>query len=324
MRLAAIALCLVGCKSYVQPGGPAIVIGNGPDAGATTAEAGACMWPSAFNPTGAEQAGSCSASAISGPADGGTLSCSSTEYALKCVGEIPVSTGTAIILPPAPAPNSSLGCRGLPLPTAEGVSYYCCPCSHGKDDNPFESGDAASLSEDSSVQSEATAKQDGAACYPLFHACASNDECCSPNRCLNITGTLECQQEGPSVGGPDAGPDAATFTVDGGACVWPASVSQTGDASAAGCWAQAAFNICEVPNGSLASADGTITGPDGKPVTNACHDYCSASEYALTCTTATLSPMPIPDPDPSLGCSVIPVPTPSDALFYCCPCGAGQ
>jgi hypothetical protein len=46
---------------------------------------------------------------------------------------------------------------------------------------------------------------DAAACFPLFHACSTNAECCAPNRCLNITGTLECQQEGPAVDGSAGG-----------------------------------------------------------------------------------------------------------------------
>jgi hypothetical protein len=41
---------------------------------------------------------------------------------------------------------------------------------------------------------------DAPACFPLFHACGANSDCCAPNRCLNITGTLECQQEGPAGG----------------------------------------------------------------------------------------------------------------------------
>jgi hypothetical protein len=108
---------------------------------------------------------------------------------------------------------------------------------------------------------------------------------------------------------------------DAGACTWPASVTPVSDASTVGCWAQASFNICEVPNGGSVNAqDGTILGPDGKPVANACHDVCSASEYALTCTGATMSPSTIPSPDSSLGCKVIPGPTPSNELAYCCPC----
>jgi hypothetical protein len=115
-----------------------------------------------------------------------------------------------------------------------------------------------------------------------------------------------------------------TTAADAGACAWPASVTQVGDASIAGCWAQATINICEVPNGGTVNAqDGTITSPDGKPVTNACHDACSASEYALTCTGEVQS-YPIPSPESSLGCRAIPVPTPSNRLFYCCPCTGGQ
>jgi hypothetical protein len=115
-----------------------------------------------------------------------------------------------------------------------------------------------------------------------------------------------------------------TTDADAGACAWPASVTQIGDASTAGCWAQATFNICEVPSGGTVNGqDGTITGADGKPVTNACHNACSASEYALTCA-AEVQSHPIPSPDGSLGCKAIPVPTPSNQLFYCCPCAGGQ
>jgi hypothetical protein len=122
--------------------------------------------------------------------------------------------------------------------------------------------------------------------------------------------------------GADATPPTA---VDGGTCAWPASVTSSGDASTVGCWAQASFNICEVPNGGSVNAqDGTIRGPDGQVVTDACKDACSVSEYALTCTGDTIMPSSIPSPDTSLGCTVIPVPTPSNALFYCCPCGPGR
>jgi hypothetical protein len=58
------------------------------------------------------------------------------------------------------------------------------------------------------------------ACYPLFHACTTTEECCAPNRCFSITGAATCQQEGPVVdadvqidaappdGIPQADPDA--------------------------------------------------------------------------------------------------------------------
>jgi len=88
-----------------------------------TADAGACAWPSVFNSTGDESAVGCWASAVSGPADAGVFSCSSAEYWLTCVGAL-------LQLPPdtIPAPDSSLGCRVLPLPTPPDTMYYCCPC----------------------------------------------------------------------------------------------------------------------------------------------------------------------------------------------------
>jgi hypothetical protein len=42
------------------------------------------------------------------------------------------------------------------------------------------------------------------ACLPLFQRCTTDSQCCSPNRCLIITGEPPCQQEGPAL--PDAGP----------------------------------------------------------------------------------------------------------------------
>ena len=41
---------------------------------------------------------------------------------------------------------------------------------------------------------------DSAACFPLFHDCAMTADCCGPYRCLNITGHLACQGEGPVTG----------------------------------------------------------------------------------------------------------------------------
>lgn len=109
---------------------------------------------------------------------------------------------------------------------------------------------------------------------------------------------------------------------DAGACTLPPGVTALGDAGGVGCRAQASFSVCQVPNGgSINAQNGTILGPDGMPVSNACHDVCSASEYALTCTGASLSPSTIPSPASWLGCKVIPGPTPSNELFYCCPCG---
>ncbi|SRR6266545_797346 len=42
------------------------------------------------------------------------------------------------------------------------------------------------------------ATTDAAACYPLFHACMSSDQCCAPNLCLTINGGPACQVEGPA------------------------------------------------------------------------------------------------------------------------------
>jgi hypothetical protein len=42
------------------------------------------------------------------------------------------------------------------------------------------------------------------ACLQLFQRCTTDSQCCSPNRCLNITGESQCQMEGPALidGGP--------------------------------------------------------------------------------------------------------------------------
>ena len=40
---------------------------------------------------------------------------------------------------------------------------------------------------------------DVAGCFSLFHVCGTTSDCCDPYRCLNITGELECQLEGPAI-----------------------------------------------------------------------------------------------------------------------------
>lgn len=192
-----ISLSFGGCA----PGGPPTTLGNGTGAGAIAEEGGACTWPSAFNSTGLQPAGTCRAQAVSGRAEGGTLSCSSTEYILLCAGEPPVSTGTAIVVAPAPGPSSSLGCRGLPLPTAEGVSYYCCPCGQGINEvNPLQgvSPSDASVSSPSDAAGGTSPAAAGDANAPttcsmpaadLDHSCTSDSDCvavpggdpCNPN-----------------------------------------------------------------------------------------------------------------------------------------------
>jgi hypothetical protein len=137
---------------------------------------------------------------------------------------------------------------------------------------------------------------------------------------LTACGSNTAGEDGRQVGEPDVSA-ASSIIVDAGACGWPTSVTLSGDAGSVGCWAKPTFNICEVPNGGSVNAqDGTIRGPDGQVVTDACKDACSASEYALTCTGDTMMPSSIPSPDSSFGCTGIPVPTPSNVLFYCCPC----
>jgi hypothetical protein len=69
-----------------------------------------------------------------------------------------------------------------------------------------------------------------------------------------------------------------------------------------------------VPNGSTVHEDGGITLADGStvPLAGFCKDWCSPTEYSLTCNPT--------EPDPSLGCSVIPIPTPANTSVWCCPC----
>jgi hypothetical protein len=70
-------------------------------------------------------------------------------------------------------------------------------CHRSVDSSDAQDGPAAdgdSSAQDASMDSG----QDAAACYPLFHACTSSDQCCAPNLCINITGTPACQVEGPA------------------------------------------------------------------------------------------------------------------------------
>jgi hypothetical protein len=65
----------------------------------------------------------------------------------------------------------------------------------------IESSDAQTASKDADAVLDAPGESSGdhpPACYPLFHACTTDGECCAPNRCLNITGTPACQVEGPA------------------------------------------------------------------------------------------------------------------------------
>jgi len=85
-------------------------------------DAGSCTWPANLTPGSDESAVGCWAHAVTGGADGGAFTCSLAEYSLDCVGAMSASTMSI------PAPDSSLGCRILPLPTPSNRLYYCCPC----------------------------------------------------------------------------------------------------------------------------------------------------------------------------------------------------
>jgi len=94
-------------------------------------DGGVCAWPERFNPTSDASVVGCWAHTISGAADGGQFSCSSSEYALDCMGDIQ-RFDSGCQMKTMPGPDSSLGCRVLPLPTPPNVLYYCCPCGESQ------------------------------------------------------------------------------------------------------------------------------------------------------------------------------------------------
>ncbi len=103
----------------------------GVEQASTPVDAGLCTWPNGF-PTGEETALGCWAHPITdaclSPGEPTCQSaCSASEYALHCIGEYtwPDSGCQTRIIP---GPDSSLGCRLLPLPTTGTDEYYCCPC----------------------------------------------------------------------------------------------------------------------------------------------------------------------------------------------------
>jgi hypothetical protein len=53
---------------------------------------------------------------------------------------------------------------------------------------------------DGGHNNDAASAEDAPACYPLFRACTTTEQCCAPYRCLNING-LACQLEGPMIEG---------------------------------------------------------------------------------------------------------------------------
>ena len=155
----------VGCGDASGPG-PATTMDSGlPDALAgsdgvpsdpsTGVESGACTWSADFNPGSDEDALGCWAHPVTDPCQipiGDTIgtngmivgpdgnpatdqscrfACAGSEFALHCVGTY-TWPDSGCETRTMPAPDSSLGCRILPLPTPENQSYYCCPCGGGQ------------------------------------------------------------------------------------------------------------------------------------------------------------------------------------------------
>jgi len=95
-------------------------------------DGGACTWPAKFTSVSDGSAVGCWAHTISGPVDASQTTCSSAEYALGCVGEWPYSADGGNVHATVPEPDTSLGCRILPIPTMVNTSFYCCPCGQGQ------------------------------------------------------------------------------------------------------------------------------------------------------------------------------------------------
>ena len=49
--------------------------------------------------------------------------CTSSEYALDCIGASPPAGGI-------PDPDPALGCKVIPIPTPSNALFYCCPCTN--------------------------------------------------------------------------------------------------------------------------------------------------------------------------------------------------
>ena len=94
-------------------------------------DAALCTWPTSFTSSGDEYAVGCWAHPSSGTTNADQYSCSASEYALHCVGDVAWPDSGCEVLT-MPAPDSSLGCRLLPLPTPSNQNYYCCPCGQGQ------------------------------------------------------------------------------------------------------------------------------------------------------------------------------------------------
>jgi len=110
------------------------------------------------------------------------------------------------------------------------------------------------------ADASAASGTDATACFALFHSCGNSADCCAPNRCLNITGTLACQQEGPAVGG--------SSTVTGG----NGGIAGTGGASSSN-----SGSSCYDSSGTIATTAKTCTlASDCKEVVQPTSNCCGA------------------------------------------------
>jgi len=138
-----------------------------------------------------------------------------------------------------------------------------------------------------------------AACYPLFHDCALDTECCAPNRCLNITGTRKCQVEGPQM--TDGGGGSAGGSGDGGAMTCADLAARAAallgkDCTASDqCTVTTVYNCCTVYTGIRADAKAAFESAQAEH-TRACPDLrgCQCQDHTETNELVPLHQPPLP------------------------------
>ena len=107
-------------------------------------------------------------------------------------------------------PLEGASCGGCCSGTVGGTCVFACPGDAGQVSATCEAPGAwhlsgACTSSDGAAAEAGDAATDAstdAACIGLFQACTETSQCCTPYACINITGTLQCQLEGPAI---DAG-----------------------------------------------------------------------------------------------------------------------
>jgi hypothetical protein len=126
-------------------------------------------------------------------------------------------------------------------------------------------------------------------------------------------GTGEVASDGgnASVAKDSALEDASTI-VDGGSCIWPASLNPQ-DASDGQCIAARTFLTCT--NANCISDDLIRCSNPLVTSSGTCQNRCSSTEYGLQCGKVGPSTFDVPD-----GCRGITA-LPAGIGFYCCPCG---